>query len=222
MLRLASEMAEQGGRALVTTTTKIWPPAAIPVVLDAMTPGSADTLRQVSTSKHLVALAAHRSAEGKLVGVPPARVCALCRERVADLILCEADGAAGRSLKSHRAGEPVIPECATHVLVLAGLDALDQPVGSNWVHRVPEFCRVAGARDGETISPAHIARVLATAAGSAPASARVWFVLTKVRGAEREAGARAIADHLAALTHGPSVITLSSGAPDSNRTPTTP
>lgn len=51
--------------------------------------------------------------------------------------IIEADGAAGRPLKAHAAHEPVIPSCATEIIMMAGLDALGQTL-KNVVHR-PEL-----------------------------------------------------------------------------------
>jgi probable selenium-dependent hydroxylase accessory protein YqeC len=74
-----------------------------------------------------------------------------------------------------------VPSCSTIALVVAGMDALGQPVRSS-AHRVEEFCRLTGTRPDDRIEPDHIASALEAAASYAPPSARTTYVLNKVDG----------------------------------------
>src|SRR5271169_5840738 len=71
----------------------------------------------------------------KLKGISPKRVDRLTER--ADLVLVEADGARGRSLKLPAPYEPVLPKSTGHVVVLAGLDVLGAPLTEALVHRLP-------------------------------------------------------------------------------------
>ena len=56
---------------------------------------------------------------------------------IADYVLVEADGSAGKPLKAHAAHEPVIPDNAAQVICVAGASGLNRPI-SEAVHR-PEI-----------------------------------------------------------------------------------
>lgn len=127
---------------------------------------------------NVVAAGSRLGAESKVHGLHPEMVCRLRSESGADLLLCEADGAAGRSLKAHRPGEPVVPCCATHVLVVGALDALSRPVTSV-VHRPEEFRAITGLEPLAPVGADAFARALAAAARFAPRHARILFVLNK-------------------------------------------
>jgi molybdenum cofactor cytidylyltransferase len=75
-------------------------------------------------------------------------------------LLIEADGARQRPLKAPAEHEPVIPDFADTVVVVAGLSALETPTDWDRVHRPDLFARLAGARVGDVIAPEHIVRVL--------------------------------------------------------------
>lgn len=67
--------------------------------------------------------------------------------------LIEADGSAGRPLKAHATHEPVIPTFFTEIVMVAGLDALGQPL-STAIHR-PELA-VARLNASVSSSSSHI------------------------------------------------------------------
>src|SRR6185436_6681833 len=104
MYRLARECS---GRVVVTTTTRIWLPVADQAELHlATTPDQAlGFVREPTWAAGVRAIGTATTAEGKLQGIPPDWVDALAG--VADVILVEADGAAGKPLTAPRAYEPV-------------------------------------------------------------------------------------------------------------------
>jgi len=148
--RAAAEARAAGLRVLVTTTTHMGtlPEATTgPVVVEADgDPGPG--IEQALLRGGVATLVGRRVRADKLEGVPPERVDALSRR--ADLVLVEADGARGRSLKTPAAHEPVVPGSTTLLLVVAALDALGQPLAESHVHRVD---RVAAAAGREPRSP---------------------------------------------------------------------
>ncbi|MDH3944999.1 MAG: selenium cofactor biosynthesis protein YqeC, partial [Anaerolineae bacterium] len=80
------------------------------------------------------------AAGGRTHGLPPVAVASLhAWARAHDVpMLIEADGARQKSLKAPDMHEPVIPDLAGVVAVLAGLSALGQPLTDKIVHR-PEI-----------------------------------------------------------------------------------
>jgi probable selenium-dependent hydroxylase accessory protein YqeC len=191
MLALCADFRERGDRVLVTTTTKIRPPDGLPVILVG---NDEDLERRISgaTEKHgACVLADDMVPGGKLLGVQPDTVCRLYSGAVVDVILCEADGAARRPLKVHGPREPVIPDCSTIVLIVAGLDAIGQPASDETIHRFPEFLAQGLGHAGVTIDADVVARCLQRAARHVPAMSRTVVVLNK---ADDEARRRAADD----------------------------
>ncbi len=149
--RLAAEARSCGLRVIVTTTTHMGTldeAATGPVLIDAegdAMPALAEALEREGR----VTLLGRRVRADKLEGLPPARVDALAG--LADLVLVEADGARGRSLKVPAPHEPVIPHSATVVVVVCALDALGQPLDEECVHRIELVRAATGVERGEAI-----------------------------------------------------------------------
>ncbi|WP_169725348.1 selenium cofactor biosynthesis protein YqeC [Fundidesulfovibrio putealis] len=164
---LARQLSGWGQRVLVTTTTKMMPPARNFMLL---TPGS-----RTPHYKHLTVGRALDPETGKLLGVGPDEIPGLRERFRADYVLVEADGAAGRPIKAPEAHEPVIPECSDLVVGVIGLDALGKPADATTVHRLEAFLRVTGLSEGELIGPKALAALAAHQEGlfkGAPESAR--------------------------------------------------
>jgi probable selenium-dependent hydroxylase accessory protein YqeC len=200
MLSLADQLAEVGLRVLVTTSTKIWPPKGMPLVLASSTPDLGAVIGQAFTDAHPICCAGDRiDAAGKLRGLSPASVCELTAARV-DVLIVEADGARGRMLKAHGSGEPVVPACSNVLVVVGNLAAHSSLISSGTVHRVEEFCRLTGAASGQRIDSSHFATALVAMAGFAPKGARVEYVLTRPRSAGFSLKAMDVAKNIHAMT----------------------
>ena len=78
---------------------------------------------------------------------------------LADFILVEADGAAGRPLKAHAPHEPVIPPSANQTICVVGLAGLGRPIAEA-AHRPERYAALAGAAPEDTATPERAARVL--------------------------------------------------------------
>ncbi len=76
-------------------------------------------------------------------------------------LLVEADGAAQKDLKAPAEHEPALPSGVTHVVVVAGLEALGHPLTQDRVHRLEHFAKLSGLASGDEITPRALARVLA-------------------------------------------------------------
>jgi probable selenium-dependent hydroxylase accessory protein YqeC len=124
---------------LVTTTTKMFPPAELP-------PG-------VAVAGRL------NEATGKLEAPPPEELA----ERIAayDLVLVEGDGSRGLPLKGWAAYEPVIPPFTTVTVGVLPLWPLGKPVSEELIHRLPLFCTLTGAAAGDALKIEHLVKVIA-------------------------------------------------------------
>ncbi len=109
------------------------------------------------------------------------------------LLLIEADGARGRSLKAPAKHEPVIPGFTDLVVPIAGLDVIGKRIDSDAVHR-PELVRsVVKARSKTEIEPQHVAKLIASEAGglkNVPEGAEVRPILSKAEEDLRQPGAQ--------------------------------
>ena len=158
--RLAAEAQAAGLRVLVTTTTHMGTLAEAttgPVLVEAESAIEADLARALATGGRATVLG-RRVRPDKLEGLAPERVDALAA--TADLVLVEADGARGRSLKVPAAHEPVIPASTTVVIVVAALDVLGRPLDAATVHRLDLVCAATGATEGTLVGPDLVAAAL--------------------------------------------------------------
>jgi molybdenum cofactor cytidylyltransferase len=142
-----------------------------------------------------VTLAAGRlEAQGKLRGMDPNVLPAL--GKLADVVIVEADGAKGRSLKAPAAHEPVVPPATTVLVPVAGVDAVGHALDDGIAHRPDLVASLTGHARGKVITTSMVAGLLAHPQGGlkgAPSSARVIPLLNKVGDAQTLAVAREIA-----------------------------
>ncbi len=145
--RLAEELRPRG-TVLLCTTTKMWLPRKDVV---CSTVQEAEKMLQAAGMAYL---GQPDTAQGKLC--PPA---AAGWETLADFVLVEADGAAGRPLKAHAPWEPVLPACRQQTVCVVGAAGLGRPIGEA-AHRPELFARCCGAPMEAPATPECVAAVL--------------------------------------------------------------
>ena len=201
MFRLAREMVDRGGRAITTTTTRIF---AAQIALAPVHVPAADSTRE----RILGALAAHgqvlvigatNPGTGKADGVSLdlfRRLRAWCPDAC---LLNEADGSRMRPFKAPAEHEPVIPAETTLVVPVVGADVFGRPLDGQHVHRPELVSALSGAPLGTPITPEIVARVLAHPEGGrkgVPAGARVIVAINKVESLPDRTSARETAERL--------------------------
>ena len=178
LFRLGSELATEGRRVILTTTTKM----------------GRDQVSGIRTVCHSSACAVSCRPDGpvmlvtggddhKVTGPSPQELDALFRDSAVDYVIVEADGARGRPLKAPGDHEPVIPSTATTVVIAMGMDALGRRL-DEVAHRVDKAVEFLGVRPEHTVAPADCAAILTHPRGvlrEVPNDARVLVALTKVR-----------------------------------------
>jgi len=177
VMALARGLQQREHPVIITTTTKIWPPSHLSLLL-AGTVEDAVSL-PYSGSVAAIVVGKRVGPEGKLYGLAAETVDILAVRNDRHVILCEADGAAGRPLKAHGPGEPVIPQTSSLVQVVAGLDAVGQRLDETVAHRLESFTRITGLKAGDIIGPSHVAAAIQAAAEYAPTGADVVYLLNK-------------------------------------------
>ena len=239
LFRLAEEAVGGGRRVVTTTTTHIFAAQAeqAPARLE-VTPDRPDAVdwaaleAQLARHGHCLiwsqpgvrsAGAGGDSTDPTLTGskrqgLPPQVVDALAA-RAGDLgislIAIEGDGSRRRPVKAPAPHEPVIPDCTTHLVPVAGLDGLGLPLDEPYVHRPERVRALLQEEDASTrLTPRMLGRLLvepygrgvrgeergereARSGGSRPAGARLVPLLNKAESAPRLAAARLIAQQLA-------------------------
>ena len=173
MQAIAAELAAADRRVITTTSTHILGPTDVSqdppgLVVDPSIERIIARLR--ATPWTHVTVAAEREPGGhKLVGHPPAALDRLAASGLADHLLVEADGAAGRPLKAHNPTEPVVPSRCDRIVAVVGLGGLGRPLDGRTVHRRSIAVRITDAAPGSPITPGWIARLLCGPGG--------WFDL---------------------------------------------
>ncbi len=149
--QLAAELRIRGKKVILTTTTHMAMPEA-PEILSA----NPDFIRERLEQDHF-ALVGHSVGNGKMAGVSKQLYYKLCS--LADVVLVEADGSKQMPLKLPASHEPVIPENATQVLVLAGMSALGQTIADS-CHRKELVMKLLGKDEEHQVQPEDIARMI--------------------------------------------------------------
>lgn len=146
---LAEELKNRGS-VLLCTTTRILPPFQYPVLL------SPSTEEVKSALRHGPVCIGTLMQDGKLgePGIPMKKL-----EELADFILVEADGSAGKPLKAHLPHEPVIPPEANQIILVAGISGLGKPV-LEAAHRPELFAAIAKADIHDLVTPEMAADVI--------------------------------------------------------------
>ena len=225
MMRLARELRELGKSVLVTTTTAIFYPeesqydfifnseesaTGSPTLLEKM---EATFLAERPQGGSITIWGLHKTDGGKLKGVGGPQVDALAERHIFDVILVEADGARGKSIKCPESYEPVVPSSSTLVVGLVGIDCHGQPIDEQRVHRPDRLAALAGRRRGELIDDALITKVIADEEGlfkGTPAAARRLLLFNKCHDSSAVALARRLGER--AMRESPSLDGVVIGA----------
>ena len=183
--------------SVLTTTTKFTVPKAaesLPAVLATNPLVRAAAIADVrGRGLPTVLVAGGRGDRGRLLGVDPSWPAQARGVDGVAFVGVEADGAGGRPFKAPAPHEPVIPDRATHVVAVVGVEALGQPLGRHWVHRPERVSALTGVAEGDAVTAAMVGAVLSHADGGrkgVPAGTRFSVVVT--RAGRDIAGARAI------------------------------
>lgn len=199
MWALARAFAARGERVLTTTTTRIWPPepgeSPELVLLERDPDVLAAVGRALAATGHATA-ALRRNPDGKLAGLHPEAVDRIAAAGIADVILVEADGSAGRPLKAAREGEPVFPRSATDCVLVIGVEALGAPLDERWVFRSDLAAEITGLAPGAPVAVESAVKLLLGPRGlarRAPPRSRIAVFVNKVESAMQEARSQELA-----------------------------
>ncbi|MFZ2360543.1 MAG: selenium cofactor biosynthesis protein YqeC, partial [Anaerolineae bacterium] len=165
LFRLGDELAGRGQPTLLTATTRMWASQLERAPLALLTASLATLAFELPTSLRgygqVLALVGPAGEPGKLAGLAPEAICRLADLEEVGAVVVEADGSRERPLKAPAVHEPVVPACATHVITVAGMAAVGQPLDAVTVHRHELAAALSGLRIGDILTPEAVATLLA-------------------------------------------------------------
>ncbi len=183
MFRLARELLLTGKKVVTTTTTKILEPSSEETPC-LFVNSDEEKLRQlalhhISQFGHIT-LARDRLDLGKLDGISPDLVGLLSKSSEIDMVIIEADGAAGRPVKAPREWEPVIPSVTTSVIGLLGVDGVGKELNEENLFQAERISRLTGISMGEKMTCEGLAILMVHPQGifkgAPPLSRKVAFI----------------------------------------------
>jgi probable selenium-dependent hydroxylase accessory protein YqeC len=200
--KLMEEYSSQGV-VLCTTTTRIHPPNPSEglVVLSGdnlplLTLLVAKVSRCCLNRPIKLVVTRHFMSPTLLRGVPPDFDDALDRKQF-PMLLNEADGAAGFSIKMPRAGEPVLMEHAEYLVPVIGIDCLYEPLGPDVLFRWKSCAQHFALHEGSRITPELAASILMHSQGVCrgwASPAKIIPFINKVDGPSQDSAAIDLAD----------------------------
>ena len=186
MYRLAKELLLSGKRVVTTTTTKILEPKLKEtkfLFVDSDEKKIKDFVWQHLDQYRHLTVARERLGSGKLKGVLPELVNELWSLDKVDIIIVEADGAAGRPVKAPREWEPVIPTATTLVVAILGVDGVGRELNEENAFQPEGISKITGIPVGEKLTDEAMAILMVHPEGlfkGAPSSSRIVAFFNKV------------------------------------------
>jgi probable selenium-dependent hydroxylase accessory protein YqeC len=155
MFRLAKELLLVGKKVVTTTTTKILEPSSEETPC-LFVHSDEEKLKQMAL-QHIdqfrhITLARERLESRKLEGISPELVGFLCNTPGIDIMIIEADGAAGRPVKAPREWEPVIPPSSTLVIGILGVDGVGKELNEENLFQAERISQLTGIPVGERMT----------------------------------------------------------------------
>ncbi len=179
---MAAELSDAGMSVVVAPTTKMGLTEIGdlgPLVVSESLKELLNETQEALESSSVVVLGGERISKDRIGGVLPEHFREIAR--LVDVVLVEADGARHRSIKGTAGYEPLLPDNASLVVAVGGIDALGKSVDPENVHRPEIFAELTGVNLGGRITATAFARALSKGSlRELPASARSAVLLTGV------------------------------------------
>lgn len=199
METLTRELTAKGKTVVQTTTTKIFRPEGVPVVIGEDYDQVLEQLIAAVATSGRAVLGATLLPENKLSGIDPAWPQALLESGVADYIIVEADGSARKPIKGYASYEPVFPTRSDLLIPVLGIEAIGRPVNPDNVHRSDAFCKLTGALPDQPLTVSHFVKCLLHMIDLGRSGAPGTPVLPLVNKVDRVAGADLIREIVAEI-----------------------
>jgi len=212
LFRLAKEIRDDGGKVLVTTTTKIFKPNR-PHVDRLFLVQDVDAFQQeISnvTAPAIIGAGYGVDDDGKLLGLRPAWLDQLQHGKLFDSILVEADGAASRPFKVPAELEPVIPSSCHVAIWVIAIKTLGKSLHPDSVHRAERAVALLGVPQGTELTKEHVLQLVKHPKGclkDVPAGSRKVALINQADSPDEIQKAKELANALVHLGLERAVIT---------------
>ena len=113
-----------------------------------------------------------------------------------DITIFECDGARNLPLKVHTEHDPIVPEFATHVVIIVGADVVNTRISDGLVHRPELFCKMWNVKPDFQLDNDFIVKVLTSKKGylsKVPKEVEIVYFVNKWDGNQGNAEALALA-----------------------------
>lgn len=168
IFRLARELSRAGNKVLISTTTRMFKPLSEqggPLILDNNPFSAKEKICKAFGQTNMVTLAEQLIEGDKIKGVLPEVLDELFEEGACSYILAEADGSRRKPIKAPGPHEPVVPQKATQVFGIIGMDAIGRTLDEKTVHRPELLSEITGTSMGSMIDCEIIARLILSPRG---------------------------------------------------------
>lgn len=168
IFRLARELSRAGNKVLISTATRMFKPLSEqggPLILDNNPFSAKEKICKAFGQTNMVTLAEQLIEGDKIKGVLPEVLDELFEEGVCSYILVEADGSRRKPIKGPGPHEPVMPQKATQVFGVIGMDAIGRTLDEKTVHRPELLSEITGTSMGSMIDCEIIARLILSPRG---------------------------------------------------------
>ena len=162
MKRLIREMLDEPYPVIITSTTNLHALGgedAPPVLLSEEGRAELQSVAQDWSGRGAVVWVEKKLPQNMFRGLEARQVEALHGSNFHGVVVVKTDGARKRLIKTPGPGEPVIPEGATHCVLVLGLAAIGRRADEKIVHRMEKVRAIAGLAAGEVIGAHHLARL---------------------------------------------------------------
>lgn len=158
IFRLCQELTEIGKRVVVSTTTHMAFEQRRPFAPDGDLKRASEMLERFG-----YVVAGHKEEEtGKISALP--EECLMNLKEVCDVMLIEADGAKHMPIKVPAEWEPVIPDFASLVISVVGLDCLGKPIRQT-AHRMERTAEFLSKSMDAPVTPEDVVKIASSICG---------------------------------------------------------
>lgn len=150
MYTLARELSKES-KVIVCTSTKIFRPIDI-ITLE---PAEKEEIKRAFADNNIICVGTDCAMDKlSLPSIPFSEL-----SKLADYVLCEADGSKGLPLKAHAAHEPVIPRESVETIGVLGISGINKRI-ADICHRPEIFAGLSGLDITDIASPEAAAKVI--------------------------------------------------------------
>jgi probable selenium-dependent hydroxylase accessory protein YqeC len=136
--KLADEFSKYYPSVLQTSLTKTaFHSSDKPLILNEI---NIDKLDSIKLDKNPLFIIGEKISDEKLKGISDTDLDRIRHQF--DITIFECDGARNKPLKVHTEYDPVVPEFATHVIIIVGADVINTKISDGLVHRPELFCEM--------------------------------------------------------------------------------